>query len=274
MKKYYTILITCFITLSSYSQNYDYSLVFIGTNSGTGNYEFALVATPDFEQTDNAPTADMGAAIYIPSGYTLGNFATGNSNLQFFEWSNNDQNSYDGDVTDLVQLLRTDIVANDFIHSAGQMIELVIFEIISDGGDGNNPTTGTMTLAENSDPNVLPNFYESYLNINLNNGNGNGTFNYFGVHDPMGNSINFETLSIVEELLVESDIKIYPNPTTNIINIDTQYAIDKIEVYNIIGKLVLTSIEKSINLRQLDSGVYLLKVASERGNIIKRIIKK
>ena len=272
MKKYYTILITCFITLSSYSQNYDYSLVFIGTNSGTGNYEFALIATPDFEQTDNAPTADMGAAIYIPSGYTLGNFAVGNSNLQFFEWTNSQENSYDGNVTDLVQLLRTDIVANNFTHSAGQLIELVVFEIISDAGNGNNPTTGTMTLAENTDPNVTANFYESYINVNLQDGS--GTQDYFGVHDPMANSINFETLSIEEETLTQNDIKIYPNPTSDYVNIETLQNIEKIEMYNLLGKLMLTTTEKSINLKQFNSGVYLLKVKTVNGSANKRIVKK
>lgn len=272
MKKYYLLWIFCFLTFSIYSQNYDYSLVFRGVNSGTGNYEFALIATPDFEQTTNAPTADMGAAIYIPSGYTLGNFAAGNSGLQSFEWQNSQENSYDGNVTDLVQLLRTDIVANNFTHSTGQIIELVIFEIISDAGNGNNPSTGTMTLAENSDPNVTANFYESYLNVNI----GSGTNDYFGVHDPMGNSINFETLSIEEqEIITQNDIKIYPNPTSDIINIETSQQIDRIELFDLMGKQILkTNFMDKINVSHCKSGVYLLKIFAHNKKIIKKIVIK
>ena len=272
MKKYYILLFTCFLAVQTYSQNYDYSLMFRGVNSGTGNYEFALIATPDFEQTVAAPTADMGAAIYIPSGYTLGNFATGNSGLQSFEWQNSNENSYDGNVTDLVQLLRSDFIANDFTHASGQLIELVIFEIISDSGNGNNPTTGTITLAENTDPNVTTNFYESYTNINLQDGN--GTQDYFGAHDPMGNSVNFETLSVEESQLSENTIHVYPNPTLDIINVKTSQQVYKMEVYNLLGKLVLTTTSKTINLWQFDSGVYLLKIVTNKGNLVKRIIKK
>lgn len=271
MKKYYTLLFTCFLALNAYSQNYDYSLMFRGVNSGTGNYEFALVATPDFEQINPAPSADMGAAIYIPSGYTLGNFATGNSNLQFFEWANSQENSYDGNVTDLVQLLRTDIVANNFMHSANQPLELVIFEIISDSGNGNNPVTGSMILAENTDTNVVANFYENYTNINLQDGN--GTQDYFGVHDPMNNSIDFETLSIEEESFTHTDIKIYPNPTSDSINIKSNLNITTIELFDVFGKLVLSSKQTNqIRVNQLPAGVYFIKLDANKTKLIKKVI--
>ena len=159
MKKNY--LTSAFLLIATFvinAQNYEYSLSFLGNNTSTGNYQIALVATPDFDQSIPAPTADMGAALYIPSGYTIGNFVAGNSGLQFFEWANSQENSYDGGVTDLVQLLRTDIMANNFTHTIGQTIELVLFDIISDSGNGNNPTSGEIILCLG---NLPPYFLES-----------------------------------------------------------------------------------------------------------------
>jgi len=272
MKKNYTLLVLLITVLFAPAQNYDYSLQFIGT-AGTGNFQFALIATPDFEQVANAPTADMGAVMYIPSGYTLGNFAVGNSNLQAFEWQNSNENSYDGDITDLVQLLRSDFVANNFTHIANQPIELVLFEIISDMGNGNNPATGQIILAENSDPNIIPNFYESFMNINLQDGN--GTQDYFGEHTPGSNSINFETLSVGENILETVDISIYPNPASEFINIESTKTIDKIELYDLLGKRVLRTTETNqIKINHLPNGVYLLKVFSDNKSITKKIVIK
>ena len=271
MKKIYILTIALVLShISLNAQNYDLSLMFRGVNSSTGNYQFALVATPDFEQTDPAPTADMGVAIYIPGGYTLGNFEAGNSGLQFFEWANSQENSYDGGTTDLVQLLRTDIVANNFTHSSAQLIELVIFDIISDMGNGNNPTTGEMILAENSDPNVTTNFYESFININLQDGN--GTQDYFGVHDPASNSINFETLTIASNVLDLDAIAIFPNPATSIVHIRSDFQIDSYELYDIMGKRILVSNKDQFNVEGLNAGVYLLKIKVQNRQVIKKII--
>ncbi len=270
MKKYYIAFV---FTLSAFilqAQGYQFSLVFVDTNPSTGNYQMALVATPDFEQTTPAPTADMGAAIYIPSGYTLGNFATGNSNLQFFEWQNSQENSYDGGTTDLVQLLRTDIQANDFTHTVGQAIELVLFDIISDSGNGNNPTSGQMVLAENTDQNVIDNFYESYININLQDGN--GTQDYFLSHNPAANSINFATLSLPDNSL-QKEIKIFPNPTSEYINITSTLELNKVELFDLLGKRVLDTVKTSqIKITHLQAGIYLLKVHTTNGMLIKKIM--
>lgn len=271
MKKYYTTALLCLTLGFLQAQNYTFSLDFITTNTVTGNYQFSLTATPDFEQIVDAPTADMGVVIYIPSGYTLGNFTSGNSNLQSFEWTNSNENSYDGNVTDLIQLLRTDIVSNNFTHIADQPIELVFFEIISDAGDGNNPTTGAITLAENSDPNVIPNFYESYININLQDGN--GTQDYFGGHNSASNSIDFETLSISNNTALEADITIYPNPTHGIVNINSNHTIDIVEVYSILGHKVATFNNSSLlDVSPLKSGVYLLKIIVQGKIRTKKIV--
>ena len=82
--------------------------------------------------------------------------------------------------------------------------------------------------------------------------------------DPMSlnemNSINFN---------------LYPNPTSNFISINTDLSEFKIEIFDLLGKKVHFSQNKShINLSHLDSGIYLLTMESKFYSTSKVIIKK
>ncbi len=137
-----------------------------------------------------------------------------------------------------------------------------------------NDISGLMVvLAENSDPNVLPNFYESYLSINL-QGRA-GTQDYFGVLTPGSNFINFETLSVSENTLEAIGISVYPNPTSGYININSTKTIDKVELSNLLGKRVLqTTQTNQIKINHFANGIYLLKVFANNKSITKKIVKK
>ena len=71
------------------------------------------------------------------------------------------------------------------------------------------------------------------------------------------------------------NFKVYPNPTNSIIYIDdSAFSLKNVEIYNIIGKKILTLKENKINVESLVNGVYLLKVQLENGDFAtKRIIK-
>lgn len=66
---------------------------------------------------------------------------------------------------------------------------------------------------------------------------------------------------------------IYPNPTTDFVNIESTYTIDKIEVYNIMGKQIPTTRISKIDLSQQPKGVYVLIIHSGNKSIAKKIIK-
>lgn len=70
-------------------------------------------------------------------------------------------------------------------------------------------------------------------------------------------------------------ISIYPNPSTGIFNISTEILLDRIEVYNVAGQQILTSKAKEVDLTEVSSGVYLLKIFATNGtqNVYK-VIKK
>ena len=73
------------------------------------------------------------------------------------------------------------------------------------------------------------------------------------------NEFNGNVLNIQEKEL--QDIAIYPNPTSDILNISFDGEIDNIEMFDILGKQVLiTNSKKNIDVRGLKSGIYLLSV--------------
>jgi hypothetical protein len=81
------------------------------------------------------------------------------------------------------------------------------------------------------------------------------------------------TLGITD--LAFSNIKIFPNPSSNAFNINTTLDIDKIELYDSLGQLVKKQENTTrIETNYLKSGMYFLKIYSEGGYVYKKIIKK
>ncbi|WP_169817255.1 T9SS type A sorting domain-containing protein [Gelidibacter algens] len=81
------------------------------------------------------------------------------------------------------------------------------------------------------------------------------------------------TLGISDELL--NDIKIYPNPATETINIASAFPLDKIEIYDILGQQITTAYHNNVvNVEKFSAGVYFLKVYTPEGFVLKRIVKK
>lgn len=75
-----------------------------------------------------------------------------------------------------------------------------------------------------------------------------------------------------------SRLKVYPNPTSDIVNITYKETIDKIEVYSINGQKVLENsypnTEVSVDLTQLSSGTYFIKVYVGQNNQLIKVVRK
>lgn len=68
-------------------------------------------------------------------------------------------------------------------------------------------------------------------------------------------------------------LRVYPNPASETIYITSGIPIEKIELYDIVGKQVLESKNTSeINVNHLEYGLYLLKLYSEKAITTKKII--
>ena len=79
---------------------------------------------------------------------------------------------------------------------------------------------------------------------------------------------NFEDL--------ENTIRVFPNPTANVINISTngQLEIKELIIYNTLGvKLNLRATNELIDLTNLKTGIYLLSIKTLKGTITKTVIK-
>jgi beta-glucanase (GH16 family) len=71
-----------------------------------------------------------------------------------------------------------------------------------------------------------------------------------------------------------STFGVYPNPTSDKINITSKEPIDRIELYDVLGKVVLRQEKnlKTIDVSQIMAGVYVLKIYSNNQFAIKRVI--
>lgn len=81
-------------------------------------------------------------------------------------------------------------------------------------------------------------------------------------------------LSIVKNPFTNSEIKVYPNPVSENLYVDINQEVQKIVVYNLLGKVVLEKENSAVvNLSPLKSGMYLIRVTSDKNLYFKRIIK-
>ena len=79
----------------------------------------------------------------------------------------------------------------------------------------------------------------------------------------------------VEELI--SSILIYPNPVNDRLNVVTEAEVEEIVVYDVFGRQQTTvngQQTSSIDVSNLNAGIYFAKIKTAEGNIVKRFIKK
>lgn len=82
-----------------------------------------------------------------------------------------------------------------------------------------------------------------------------------------------ENLSTIDKGL--SSLEIYPNPTSDILNIQTEQKISKIEILDTSGKLLKSNSGsgKTINVSNLSKGIYLIKIYADKNIINSKFIK-
>lgn len=72
-------------------------------------------------------------------------------------------------------------------------------------------------------------------------------------------------------------MQIYPNPVDDKLNIEASVVIEEITIYNITGVAVYSEEYKvknvELNVTNLDGGVYFVKIKTENGETVKRIVK-
>ncbi|MEN9928759.1 MAG: hypothetical protein RLZZ231_680, partial [Bacteroidota bacterium] len=93
----------------------------------------------------------------------------------------------------------------------------------------------------------------------------------------------FDTLGFTSTLATDQfnnlEISVYPNPANDVVSVSntTNAIISNVEMTDLNGRVVkntsLNATEGQINISDLSTGVYLMKVSSDQGSITKKIIK-
>jgi hypothetical protein len=85
-----------------------------------------------------------------------------------------------------------------------------------------------------------------------------------------------ENVGVDESTLAK--IRIYPNPTTGQLRIENgQLPIEHVELYDVYGRKVSFHLERGrneANISHLPSGVYFVKIRTEAGEVVKKVVKE
>ena len=173
--------------------------------------------------------------------------------------------SYGSTVNTSIQTL-ADVANNFHVYSMNWSPYKITFLIDGVGFYTYNPAV------KNDD--TWPFYLEQYLLLNIAMG-GNG-----GAIDP-----NFSQSSMVidyvrvyqnttasTEDIFANKFSVYPNPSSDVLNIRTNEPIDKVELYNIIGQLIVAKKTTNINISSLKTGIYILKIYSGNRSVIKKVM--
>ncbi|SDH05554.1 T9SS type A sorting domain-containing protein [Winogradskyella thalassocola] len=103
----------------------------------------------------------------------------------------------------------------------------------------------------------------------------NGNARIFNTTIDLGAYEYDASLGLDDVLILENQIKLYPNPTTSALNIESDSAIKSARVYSVLGKEVLNVKTKTIDVSSLSEGIYLIKIIDVKGvQHVKRFIKE
>ena len=85
--------------------------------------------------------------------------------------------------------------------------------------------------------------------------------------------------TLAKEAIAENEaaFNIYPNPAVDRVVIETEATIEAVTIYTLTGVMVYSEVDfnnNTINVSDFASGVYVMKVRTENGEVVKRFIKK
>lgn len=105
-----------------------------------------------------------------------------------------------------------------------------------------------------------------------------------GAVEDLGDFVNHYVINLITDAVlsvdsaIASQVSLYPNPVNNVLNITvpSSIQIEGATMYDILGKgtQVEVSANNTINTSSLASGVYLLTINTNEGNITKKVVKQ
>jgi hypothetical protein len=244
--------------------------VFTGTGPNDGNCEtvvnYGVITMNDFVINDNCGTATtttvsqtggLGTGAFFPVGTTMEEYTltdnNGNTTVYIFEVTITD--------TTLPQIAcPSDLIVSGDSNGDYTVLDYTALptDNCSSGSDlvvVQNPAPGTIV----SGPTV------NTISLTATDASGNTTSCSF-------NLTVDGTLSIQENDAFS--FSIYPNPTAGSLHLNTVETVEEIRIFSLSGAEVLHTTTKSIDVSQLATGVYLIKIRTENGaEAVQRFLK-
>lgn len=89
-------------------------------------------------------------------------------------------------------------------------------------------------------------------------------------------TLNLTSLAVFN--VNKSQVKVYPNPVVDVLNIEADSKVNTVQVFDLTGKVVsshtLDSVKNQVNLSKLTPGVYVVNIQTEKGIQSVKIVKK
>ena len=197
-------------------------------------------------------------------GNTAGNFET--EIVAFIDWNQNGILDDDGEVYEVGTLINTDgadgvSVSIDIIVPTDAVLGETRIRLTKTYTDP-NPDGIPPSLAVIDPCGVVFDVFGGGIEV--------------GYGQALDFTLNLETLSVSD--FDRNALAVYPNPTTDVLNIDYRSNLTGITVYNSIGQEVLRrnteASQLQLDLSKLTSGIYIVKLASEEGQHSFRVVKE
>ena len=89
-------------------------------------------------------------------------------------------------------------------------------------------------------------------------------------------TVMIDTTGTAIQDLVFSDLKVYPNPSSNVLNISLREALSSIKIFNTVGSKVkeYEASANQIDIADLETGIYLLELTNQTKHAVIRIVKQ
>jgi len=103
---------------------------------------------------------------------------------------------------------------------------------------------------------------------------------FFDYNAPIDTGIANTVFQSLNNSAFEKDnsVVIFPNPTQSIINVKSENSIKSIQLYDVQGRLLQTKLTEenstSIDISDKSNGIYFLKITSDKGIKVERIVKE
>ena len=105
-------------------------------------------------------------------------------------------------------------------------------------------------------------------------------FMFLGVFNTYGQVTSDEQaengIVAIDNFVLNDAVQMFPNPVQHYLTVRSNLPITSVQVYSLLGELIkdVRGNFNKIDLRQLNSGIYMVKIHSDKYSVTKKLIKR